>query len=291
MPQWNLFTLKDAYIPRPPVEYLIENVFELPSLCIVYGSPGMFKSFILADMAICIAMGKEWLYPDPNSIGKSAKPKGVTPATVLWIDFDNGKRRTHERFDMLGKGHNAPDSIPLFYASMENPPLTLSDPGSIIYLTALIQSIGARLIVIDNLGTVSGPKVDENSADMIQIMFNLRTVIENTCATIIVIHHQRKSNGFKTRDGESLRGHSSIESALDLALQVEREPGSKEIRIKSTKSRGIDVKPFGATFYHADTLQGEVAQFFGVFLEDTSSEDAIRQTIMDVVLADRKSVV
>jgi predicted ATP-dependent serine protease len=297
---WKIFTLADAYIPRLPVVYLIENILELPSLNMVYGAPSSLKSFILADMAICIATGCDWLNPpstySPIATGSKSnpqkcKPKATSQCSVLWIDFDNGERRTHERFDMLGKGHNIPDTTPLFYTSMPSPPLMLNNDASLAYLTSIIKASNAKLVIIDNLGTVAGAKVDENSADMVLVMFNLRKVVEGTGAAIIVIHHQRKANGFKTRIGETLRGHSSIEASLDLALLVERDPGSKEIRIQSTKSRGIDVKPFGAIFEHVkDTQDIESARFYGTFIEDTNSDEAIRQAIIDVVTANMPGI-
>ena len=297
---WKIYTLSDAYLPRSPVVYLIENILELPSLNMVYGAPSSLKSFILADMSICIATGADWLIPpsvyspvaNPKSNPQKCKPKAVTQSSILWIDFDNGLRRTHERFDMLGKGHSVPDTTPIFYTSMPNPPLMLNNDASVAYLTSMIKVSGAKLVVIDNLGTVTGPKCDENSADMVQVMFNLRKVVEETGVAIIVIHHQRKANGFKTRMGETLRGHSSIEASLDLALLVERDPGSKEIRIQSTKSRGIDVKPFGAIFDHNRDAAGiETARFYGTFIEDTESDDAIKQAILDVVTAGSPGIV
>lgn len=288
---WKIYTLADAYVPRPPVQYLIENIIELPSLNVVYGAPSSLKSFILADMAVCIAMDKVWLPSQPlyspnspPSNQQKCKPKSVTQSAILWVDFDNGLRRTHERFDMLGKAHNAPETTPIFYTSMANPPLMMNDQKSVTYLVGWIKATQAKLVIIDNLGTVLGAKVDENSADMVLVMFNLRKVVEESGAAIIVIHHQRKANGFKVRAGETLRGHSSIEAALDLALLIEREPGSKEIRIQSTKSRGIDVKPFGAIFnHHKDANDIDHAQFYGVFIEDVNSDDAIERGILDVV--------
>lgn len=289
---WKLHTLADAYTPRTPVEYLIENILELPSLNMVYGAPSSLKSFVLADMAICIATGKTWLNPGPSSVlQKKANPKQTIQKPVLWVDFDNGLRRTHERFDMLGKAHHAPDSSQIYYASMAAPPLMMNNDNSVLHLTTIIKLTQAKLVVIDNLGTVCGAKVDENSADMVAIMYNFRKIVEETGAALIIVHHQRKANGFKTRIGETLRGHSSIEASLDLALLVEREAGSREIKIYSTKSRGIDVKPFGAMFEHYKDGNGiENAIFYGVFVEDTNSDDAIKQAILDIVLANMPGI-
>jgi len=52
---------------------------------------------------------------------------------------------------------------------------------------------------------------------MATVMGHFRYLAEQAKVAVILIHHQRKSNGSNARLGERLRGHSSIEAALDLA--------------------------------------------------------------------------
>ncbi len=57
------------------MEYIAGRLFALPSLNILYGAPGTLKSFLLADLAVCVAGGLEWLPPAPwlnGSRGASA---------------------------------------------------------------------------------------------------------------------------------------------------------------------------------------------------------------------------
>jgi hypothetical protein len=139
------------------------------------------------------------------------------------------------------------------------------------------------MIVIDNLGTVSGG-VDENSPQMKAVMSNLRRLADVTGAAVIVIHHQRKSNGFKGRVGDTLRGHSSIEAALDLALLVERDEESGDsIKVKSTKTRNVEVMPFSATFIYKHKLNSyelAEAQFLGLEPEKDESLIILHNTIL-----------
>jgi len=128
------------------------------------------------------------------------------------------------------------------------------------------------------------PGADENTADMIKVMQNLRVMAEYTGACVTVIHHQRKANSISARAGETLRGHSSIEAAIDLALLVERDPNSATIAVKATKARGYDVLPFLAMFDFRN-MQGstelETAQFYGTYVEDRISDAAIETAILD----------
>lgn len=279
---WHIYTLKDAYKPRLPLTYIVADMIVTPSLNMVYGAPGVMKSMLIADLMVCVAGGLEWLPPlNP----KESTARQTTAVPVLWLDFDNGKRRTDERFDALARTRNLPDTTPLYYVSMPSPWLDASDSQAIEDLKLRIIRLGARLVVIDNLGTITG-KAEENTGDMVQVMANLRAIVEATGAAIIVLHHQRKGNGTVGRTGETVRGHSSIEAALDLALVIEREEHSDNITIRSTKTRDVDVYPFGAFFRYSHKFGSKElvsAQFMGVEVEDNKSQNAVKNAIFDVL--------
>jgi len=280
---WKIYTLADAYEPRPPVEYLVGGLLAVPSLAIVYGPPGCLKSFLMADCAACVAGGLPWLPPSPGMATPTPRPTKQAP--VLWLDFDNGKRRTADRFDALGKAKNLPKDTPLYYVSMPSPWLDASDNGAMTDLLNRITARSVELVVIDNLGTVSG-KADENSGDMIPVMSHMRRLVEESGATVVILHHERKGNGTIGRAGETLRGHSSIEASLDLALLVSRDPHAESIEIKSTKTRDIDVPDFGATFtyeWKPGTKDLATAGFWGEVVQDTTSDRAIESAVLDVL--------
>jgi hypothetical protein len=259
-------------------------MFALPSLNIVYGSPGTLKSLFLADLAICTAAGIDWLVPAPWHIGNLAQAIKTRQCNVMWLDFDNGKRRTDNRLAALAKARELPEDTPITYYSMPNPWLNATDKGSIGALSLRIKESDCKLIVIDNLGTVSGG-ADENSAEMIQVMSLFRQLAEETGAAIVLIHHQTKNRGVISRAGDSLRGHSSIEASLDMALMVEREELSDTISIKCPKARGADVNPFSAVFTYEDDQYGELitAKFWGTASEDMHSGIAIKREIKEAL--------
>jgi hypothetical protein len=277
--RWQVLTLEDAYKPRPPVRYVVSGLFPLPSLSIVYGAPGTLKSMILLEMCACVAAGRPWLPPMPGRHDVVARKTMKNP--VLWCDFDNGTRRTHERVEAVARGHNLPMDVPLSYVTMPSPWLDLNADAR--DLRESIQDVGAKLVVIDNLGVVSGG-ADENSIDMIHVLKNCRSVAEKAGAAVVLIHHQRKSNGFNGRAGESLRGHSSILAAIDLALLIEREEHAELVHMKSTKVRGNDVLPFGAQFtykHRPGTEELAAVKFYGLPVEDLTSDAAIRRAVLD----------
>jgi len=190
-----LITLDDMYAPLPPVEYLAGHMFEVPSLNILFGAPGTLKSFILADLAVCVAAGLPWLPPLPGEAGRSLP---VRQSPVLWVDLDNGKRRVQERFAALGRGHGTPRGAPLHVISMPRPWFVAGDSERMGEAAQLVRDLGVRFIVVDNLGTACGG-VDENTTAMIDVMSQLRQLSEYTEAAIIVVHHQRKGIGNQGR--------------------------------------------------------------------------------------------
>jgi hypothetical protein len=286
---WQPFTLADAYIARPPVDYIAAGLFALPSLNIVYGAPGTLKSFILADLCACAAAGQDWLPPAPwrPDLTKSFPTK---QAPTMWLDFDNGRRRTHDRFGALGRARDLPPDLPLTYYSMPSPWLNANDKTSMGELINRVNDLGAKLVCIDNLGVVSGD-AEENSSEMAQVMSFFRQLAEDTEAAVVLIHHQRKTGIAVGRSGDALRGHSSIEAALDLALMIEREEYADTVSIKATKVRGADVLPFAAVFTYEskpeDPDELVKAKFYGLTSEDTKSAGAIERAILEAINGER----
>jgi len=237
---------------------------------------------LMADLAAAVVAGEGWLPPRP---GRPGNARDTARAGVLWLDFDNGPRTMHERIEAVARAHGLEESDPLYYVSMPNPWLDASRFENILYLIDLVDRLQVQLVIVDNLRDVSG-RVEENSSEMGNVMSNFRRLAEDTGAAVIIVHHQRKSSGFNSRSGDTLRGHSSIEASLDLALLIEREEHADQVEIKATKTRGVDVLPFGAVFaydHKADTTELSKATFYGVEVEDLSSDKAIRRTVIELV--------
>ena len=278
---WKIYTLADAYAERPPITYLVDGLFPLPSLSIVYGPPAALKSLLLMDLAACVVKGAPWL-ETPNS--RPGNPKETAPGAALWLDLDNGSRRTHERIEAIGRAHGLTPDAPLFYVSMPSPWPDASDQDHMYDLRRRIILHDIKLVIIDNLGAIRG-NVEENSAEMMRIMQPLRQLCEQTGTAIVIIHHQNKNAG-SNRAGDRLRGHSCIEAALDLALCVGRDDRSSLVTIQSTKTRDIDVVPFGADFSyeHKDgTTELRRARFWGASIEDTGGTVTLDDAIFTIL--------
>jgi hypothetical protein len=258
------FTAADAFKPRPPVEYLVAGLFRRPSLNMLFGPPGGMKTLLTLDLCIAVAAGMDWLPPSPDYEG--GLPFTTTPTPTMFIDFDNGVDDLHEKIESLIRGRDLdPENLSFYYYSFPESGFVASNKAHIGDLMLRIQRLGIGMVWIDNLGIVKGG-ANENADEMIPIMNNFRYIAEKSRVVVGLVHHQNKTQGFKRRSGESIRGHSSIEASLNLALLVDREEYSDAITVKPAKVRGSMAHPFAATFayeHQAGTSDLETAIFFG----------------------------
>ncbi len=283
VPGWQLRSLRDAYGDLPPYEFLVDGVIQIPSLTIVYAAPGELKTMLLIDMMVAVAGGLDWLSPTDHSEDGFA----TNQSPVLLIDLENGLRRSDERVGALARARHLPIEAPVNYTCMPDPPLDGSDPDSLRLLANHIRMLRAKLVIVDNLGLSTGD-ADENSPEMAQIMGGFRRMAEDLNIAIIIIHHQRKSTSVKARKGDSLRGHSSIEASVDLALLIKRKLNTNEITINATKVRGAELPQIRTEFTYTHkpgTRELETARFLNLEIIDNSSptaiEAAIRKAIME----------
>lgn len=241
---WKIYTMGDAYKERPPVRYAVEGFFEFPSVNIVYGAPSSLKSMLVLDLCMCVATGRPWLTNLEGIV-----PKSTTKSNVLWVDFDNGLRMTADRTKALGTHYKvAADDLSFKFVSCPSEGLNMANPKSVLDLEKAIEETQAKLVVIDNLGLVSG-RTDENSNGMVPIMGAFRSLAEKHQVAFVIIHHERKgSRSHDGRPGETLRGHSSIEGALDRSFAIVREDRSNKVTVMPAKERGASIQPFSATF-------------------------------------------
>lgn len=289
---WRQRTMADALAARPAAVHYVDRLVREASLSIVFGAPGSLKSLLLMDMLACVATGRPWLETMP---GKPTEQQSFTTAQapVMWIDYDNGEDLTDERVEAIGKPYGLTAETPFAYYSLPLPWLDLSKRENAIDFMGLIQHVGARVVVIDNLGLVRGG-ANENTDEMQPVMSHLREIISVTRAAIILIHHQRKSavNGDSNgvRRGETLRGFSGIEAACDLVLHVDRRPNEDVVILTPTKvRRGIPFQNVGAVFAY-DSTPGDVltsARFFAWPTDDAKTLllKAIKATVLDMVAA------
>ena len=278
--QEQLYTMMNAFEPRPPRKWVAQDFLAAGTLTMMYGAPGVKKSMAMMDLAMSVALGLSWL---PDSREKPETGRATTQMNTLWYDCDNGRDRCDERFSALARARGLPNAqqpiseVPLFYVSMPSPLLNLREENWVDDLSGLIKKHQIELMFIDNLTAISG-EADENSEQMAPIMLHLRQLVERTGITCVPIHHVSK-------DRNTFRGSSSILAAVDDAFLVEPGPGQEDITFKARKARGNLVLPFSARFWNTQRPDKslETAGFFVLGTAGANRDADLEQAILEVV--------
>lgn len=188
-------------------EWLIKGILPKQGVAAVYGKPGSLKSFVASDIAFSTALNRDW-----------AGRRG-TGAPVVFIAAEGaaGFRKRKVGFEIFNK--DLPSKVPFHLIS--NAPNLGTDKNDLDELIQAVESTGSNpgLIVIDTLAQTLN-SADENGAGMVQFVANANALAVRFKCLVLVVHH----NGLS--DDKRMRGHSSLNGAMDAVILCERDPGA-----------------------------------------------------------------
>jgi hypothetical protein len=220
----SIYTAADI-MQRPLPGWLIEPILPEGALGMLFGPPGVGKTFLALGFAKAVAAGEDWLnHP-------------VRPGTVLYVAAEGagGLRKRLEALDV-------PKDTPSALFVIE--PVYLSTKEHRDELRQQLEARGAlasvRLIVIDTLAmSFTG---DENSSqDIGGLMRGASELRAKTGATILFVHHSVKASaGRKNTPRE--RGSSALLGAVDTAMVLTEY--NDQLRLICKKQK--DAAPFEA---------------------------------------------
>jgi hypothetical protein len=201
------------------LSWIIKDILpEAANLSIIYGNYATYKSFLIMDMLLCIATGKNWH-------GKKTRKKncvyitgegeaGTAKRFVAWQIANNTK--VMENFTHVGRA------------------AIIDDPEEFTHIADLIAKCKPEIVVFDTLArSMLG---DENSTkDMNRVINNLDKLTQDYGCKFILIHHSGKD---KSRGA---RGNSALLGAVDVAIEtISRNKNEVIIRCEKMK----DAEPF-----------------------------------------------
>jgi len=218
-------TAAEALRPRPPVDWLLDGRLRAGSVVVVAGDPGGGKTWLLLNLALCVATGAPWL---------GVKTKR---APVLWVDAESGMARMCDRVQAAMTGLHAPESAPFRFVTPSDRLFDLRKSADQDTLTAGVSETGAGLVIVDALVDVM-PGGDENAVqDVGPLMLALRRLADVTGAAVVLIHHNNKAGGY--------RGSTAIAGAVDALLSLTTTTsadGHRDVVLKAEKAR--DTEPW-----------------------------------------------
>ncbi len=215
---------KEALEPQPPKNEIIKDLVGEGDILELIGNAGGKKTWTALDVAVCVALGKNWL------------GRHVTRSNVLIVDEESGARRLKMRLGNCMRGHEAGPDTPIAFTTLAG--ITLSTDAGMEQLSQIIDETKAQFIIIDALQDLTRG-MDENSGqELVPVMHRLRRIAEKHHCAIWVIHHLNKAGAY--------RGHSSIKDQVDVMLKCESATESSLIEFVPEKSRDCLIVPFAA---------------------------------------------
>ncbi len=193
-------------------------------LTLLAGKPKIGKSWLVMELAICVARGTKFLEMD------------TTRADVLVVSLEDGARRMRRRLEAIGVD-GAVEGLDFVF----DLPKTKGKAGVFDAVKDhLDKNPGCKLVVIDTLGRIreQDDKTDGNSygADTDFLARFQRLAVEREVA-MVIIHHVRKSKANDVFD--TMSGTTGLTGAADILMVLDGKRGEN---VKSLHITGRDIE-------------------------------------------------
>lgn len=207
----------------PPPEWILKGLIQRDSTALLYGPPGLGKSFLALEIAFAVSTQRSAIFtvnaggPVVYILGEGLS--GIGARILAWEED-----REIELTD-----------LPLFVGV----PVQLENKRARLALIAAVKealSVPPILIIFDTLARCA-VGMDENSArDMGMVVDGVEQIREALGSTILLVHHSTKASP-KTE-----RGSGAIYGAVDTALSLQAD-GKKYLRLQCQKQKNGEVAP------------------------------------------------
>lgn len=201
----------------PPPDWLIDHVLPEGGLAVLYGPPGLGKTFVALDLVLRVATGRDWFghatvqgYPLYVSAEGGA---GIGKRVGAWLDYHEVAPSAADVMWLL-------DAVPMYDGSSE-----------VDRLLERIEEVDEvpSLIVIDTLARCFDG--DENlQVDMNRFVGGVDKLRRKYKGTVLVVHHTRL-------DGDRERGNTALRGAADTMISLEGNPHEPQFTVKCAKQK------------------------------------------------------
>lgn len=203
-----------------PLNWLVRGVLPETGVAAIYGEPGSGKSYLAIDIAAHISTGL------PNWFGRPVAGRDVVYAA---LEGGRGMQQRQAAWDHVN-GHRA-DRVRFLLDSF-----TLFDKTQVIqFIEAVTEACEPGTVVIIDTLAQATPGADENSAkDMGLVLQAASAIAKAINGLVILVHHSGKEAS------RGLRGHSSLNGAMDAVIAVERDRQTNRRSWRVTKMKDGD---------------------------------------------------
>ena len=217
----------------PPVEWLVDGLLTAHGFAVLYGAPGIGKSFMSIDIALSVAYGRPW------------HDRATKAGAVLYLAAEGvgglGKRVRSWQAHYDTHGVTDFHVLPMAVKILEAPDLEK--------LLRTIDNFGVQfsMIVIDTVArTLASTGSDENDATAMGQFGEMCGVIQRHagCA-VLAVHHSGKDAA------RGMRGSSSLLGLSDTVLELSASEALLTLKVQKQK----DAEPAQDTTYELTPIQ------------------------------------
>ncbi len=227
------FTVRN--FPQRP-SLLGDGVLRAGGLGILFGKPGLGKTWLALERALALVRGERWL-------GIPTKPGG---ARVGFLELELEADALQERLAALIRVHGGPRRedarLKIVCRPMLHGMVDLTSPDEFLQLKRWITRDRLELVEIDALSRAH--TADERDAQQLgRVLAGFDAVRHDTGCALDLVHHERKGqNGRWTDDDlDALRGTSRLQSDPTLLVRVVAMHGLRSVRFpKASEGREPD---------------------------------------------------
>ena len=234
---------KPLFVPLGDLEFkapqwIIDGLIEQDTFSVCFGAPAAGKTFLVLDMALCIATGKQFHGRD------------VKQGPVFYIagEGHNGFARRAAAWSKA----NGIDlkGVPFFKSSRS---IVLTEEASVDEMMAVIEEMvqqhgEPQIIVVDTLARAMGAADENSSKDMGAAIAAVDEMRDMYGCTVVAVHHVGHGNK------ERARGSSALLGAVDCEFRVEKWSGDDpiaKIEVAFTKMKDAP-QPDNLNFAHCE---------------------------------------
>ncbi|MGH7024185.1 MAG: AAA family ATPase [Caulobacteraceae bacterium] len=197
-----------------PRSYVVKGILARGDIAAIFGQPGAGKSLIAPYLGYRTAQGE-------RAFGLRTRQ-----GPVLYVAAEDAQGM-RGRVTALSL---ACGDAPMFKLVEGVSNLLVEDSPDLAALIAAVEDQRPSLVFIDTLA-LAFPGLEENSSDGMSAVVEVARRLAAGGAAVVIVTHGTKA------EGTTPRGHSVLNGALDMALQVEGRDSQGIVRARLTKNR------------------------------------------------------
>lgn len=220
-------------IRLPPVPFYIQNLLPVSGCLLLFGKPGIKKSWLAEHIGYCIATGTDWL------------GFRTLQTSTLLVNFELAPIVYHNRLVLMKRNFENAEGLWEYTPQDPRPTLLLDEREDFEYFKEKVDELDPNVIILDCMAQCfSG---DENaSKDMGKFIKNMKE-LKGERRGLIIVHHSNK-NLLALDPMDKARGHTKLTGWVDSAIYMLEQPACYQLQFVKHRLSPVDLHSLSVVF-------------------------------------------